>query len=700
MKITYNVLSYLKSQVLQKRAPPTFIDDAVGRFTQAEQERQLLRDDDESRRSQTGSVASVTSEISIPQSRNPYSRGKSCDYLSTSSINNNRPRSISSLATFDEKNEEEELAAKPSSVPNQSNIAILANRPSSARGIREGESTTDDERKSAERDDLRTSTLDKGLTASMSLNEDGKCQMTKELAKTAVKSGQTHTPASRQISLPVGSGKFKGLNSGNQTPGNNRNRPMLFLIGRLELRLISPDRHQILLNKTFNYVSHCSCGVKYPDHFGFVCRESTQIESGGPSGGWVGYIFRCASPRLVEEIMHCLKTAFNNASSVYQKVASQSKGGSVLSCESCPMRWFHRLCCDVEGADSERTWITIMKAVEFGLSDNEKDEVMTVYSGVKTHSTQEQNELFMIILKGLCEKKQLSHKHPGEEHPQYLEKRSSSIDIFKANIGNSLESLLKSKGKRDDKGPKTKTQSLSEAPKRSGSPLDCTSPEMSPRITIGSKDVFTFDHHPHSDTEGTTKKSSRGNRPRSHTTDADVFTLSNESRSPIKPATPSIFSMFAKIGNNTSSSTNAGHHHSFQSPSSSIDSQIDPSSPAPCFSNQQSSLRQGIFNKIETSIKVRSPSSSSSSAKKSVSFEDETTGGDSSCPPSPLPGQPAQPRRRKKRLRTREELRHLWRTAIRQQLLLIQMEKENNKLRGKRAVMVRLVIVNHLKWSL
>lgn len=75
------------------------------------------------------------------------------------------------------------------------------------------------------------------------------------------------------------------------------------------------------------------------------------------------------------------------------------------------------------------------------------------------------------------------------------------------------------------------------------------------------------------------------------------------------------------------------------------------------------SFRQGILSRIHTK---RSDLKGLGSQKK-VSFEDEEF---------------EEPRRR----RTREELRELWKTAINQQILLIQMEKENKKLKDTQSV--------------
>ena len=226
------------------------------------------------------------------------------------------------------------------------------------------------------------------------------------------------------------------------TPRRRRyqNKPMLFLVGRLEVRLISPDHQQILLNKTFDHIYHCAQGTLYPDHFGFICRD--RESNAVTAESYVGFIFRCQSANLVKEILHSLQQAFQNAQVAFQK--RQQKGNFASLCESCPMHWYHRLCCDLEGLDPEKTWVYLMKSVQTGLNEDEKDEVMTKYASVKTYSTEEQNYLFMTILRKLCERNQLRHRHTSNEkdHP-YLEKKSSSIDTFKAKVNNSVEHLVR-----------------------------------------------------------------------------------------------------------------------------------------------------------------------------------------------------------------------------------------------------------------
>merc|ERR1740137_308960 len=122
---------------------------------------------------------------------------------------------------------------------------------------------------------------------------------------------------------------------------STHNRTMLLQVGRSDLRLISPDKRQVLLHKSFKEISHCSCGQMNKEHFGFICREG----HGGAQGqaSYLGYIFRCDSNNVVEDIMQGLRSAFQSAHEVSRKERAN------LSCPLCPLVWFNTLCEEMEG---------------------------------------------------------------------------------------------------------------------------------------------------------------------------------------------------------------------------------------------------------------------------------------------------------------------------------------------------------------
>ncbi|XP_015784738.1 TBC1 domain family member 4 [Tetranychus urticae] len=244
----------------------------------------------------------------------------------------------------------------------------------------------------------------------------------------------------KQVSLPCRTRTSGGASDlrRNRQSSKFQNRTMLFLIGRLAICLISPDLQQILFNKTFNYVSHCSQGVKYMDHFGFICREPSYY----PSESYVGYVFRCQTDKLVNEIMHTLKQAFHNAHHACQV----NKNKSIIICEACPMQWFHRLCMDVENLSAKKAQTVILERLD-SLPDADKNEIMSKYEGSQVSSIDEQNRIIMGLLRRMSERKQQNHNHNGKD-----EKRNSisTLDNLKQkarkSLSSSLETILKRTG--------------------------------------------------------------------------------------------------------------------------------------------------------------------------------------------------------------------------------------------------------------
>jgi hypothetical protein len=111
----------------------------------------------------------------------------------------------------------------------------------------------------------------------------------------------------------------------------------VFLVGRSDLRLISPDKKQILLYKDFKDIASCCQGHENSEYFGIICREPQ-------NDGYIGYVFKCASESVSDDITAAVSLAFNTCSEQKKKENNQ-----VFSCELCPMLWFSKLCSDIEG---------------------------------------------------------------------------------------------------------------------------------------------------------------------------------------------------------------------------------------------------------------------------------------------------------------------------------------------------------------
>uniref|UniRef100_A0A4W6DDK3 TBC1 domain family member 4 n=1 Tax=Lates calcarifer TaxID=8187 RepID=A0A4W6DDK3_LATCA len=148
----------------------------------------------------------------------------------------------------------------------------------------------------------------------------------------------------------------------------DKNRTMLFQVGRFEVNLISPDSKTVVLEKNFKDISSC-------------CQ--------------------------VDEVMLTLKQAFTTAA------ALQSNKTLIQLCEACPMHDLHKLCERIEGLYPPRAKLAIQKYLS-QLTDNEQAEIFERVQRLKPGSDQEENELVILHLRQLCETKQKSHLHIGE----------------------------------------------------------------------------------------------------------------------------------------------------------------------------------------------------------------------------------------------------------------------------------------------
>ncbi|KAL6101176.1 tbc1d4 [Pungitius sinensis] len=214
-----------------------------------------------------------------------------------------------------------------------------------------------------------------------------------------------------------------------QPSDSDKNRTMLFQVGRFEVNLISPESKTVVLEKNFKDISSCCQGVKRSDHFGFIGRDHCEA---GPSQ-YVCYVFQCASESLVDEVMLTLKQAFTTAA------ALQSNQTQVQICEACPMHDLHKLCERIEGLYPPRAKLAIQKYLS-QLGDNEQAEIFERVQRLKPGSDQEENELVVLHLRQLCGAKQKSHLHIGEV-PQNAANSSSAGDAAASGSRFKLDAL-------------------------------------------------------------------------------------------------------------------------------------------------------------------------------------------------------------------------------------------------------------------
>ncbi|XP_044783165.2 TBC1 domain family member 4 isoform X4 [Bubalus bubalis] len=512
-----------------------------------------------------------------------------------------------------------------------------------------------------------------------------------------------------------------------QPSDSEKNRTMLFQVGRFEINLISPDTKSVVLEKNFKDISSCSQGIKHVDHFGFICRESSEP---GLSQ-YICYVFQCASESLVDEVMLTLKQAFSTAA------ALQSAKTQIKLCEACPMHSLHKLCERIEGLYPPRAKLVIQRHLS-SLTDNEQADIFERVQKMKAVNDQEENELVILHLRQLCEAKQKTHVHIGEgpltiSNSTIPENATSSgrfkLDILKNKAKRSLTSSLEnifSRGANRMRGRLGSVDSFersnSVASEKDYSPGDSppgtppASPLSSAWQTFPEEDsdspqfrrrAHTFSHPPSS-----TKRKLNLQDGKAHGVRSPLLRQSSSEQCSILPPARRMHKEC------NSSSSLPSLHTSFSAPSFTAPSFLksfyqNSGRLSPQYENEISdgegrkrtsstcsneslnaggtpvtprrvSWRQRIF------LRVASPMSKSPSAMQQDGLDRSEL-----LPLSPLAptmeeeplmifmSDEDDPEKGEERNKS-EELRCLWRKAIHQQILLLRMEKENQKLEASR----------------
>ncbi|XP_053661364.1 TBC1 domain family member 4 [Anopheles marshallii] len=259
-----------------------------------------------------------------------------------------------------------------------------------------------------------------------------------------VSSKETKSPTVQDEEAPVRRDRSASIGS---IPVVEQNRTMVFLIGQTDLRLISPDRKQVLLHKAFRDVASCVHGHKNADHFGIICRDVN-------NDGYIGYVFKCQSEQVAADIVLAISLAFTACSEQKQK---DKAAAQIFSCEHCPMLWYHKLCTDTEGHSDKKTQYMIFKRIDTTLTEDEQRLLMEKYHGAEEaagSSLGEQNQFLMMLLRAHCESKQQRHVHDTVEHrTEFLNQYLGGSGIFmkaKRSLTSSFDHLLKRRTSRDD----------------------------------------------------------------------------------------------------------------------------------------------------------------------------------------------------------------------------------------------------------
>ncbi|XP_053295310.1 TBC1 domain family member 4 isoform X2 [Pleuronectes platessa] len=446
----------------------------------------------------------------------------------------------------------------------------------------------------------------------------------------------------------------------------DKNRTMLFQVGRFEVNLISPDSKTVVLEKNFKDISSCCQGIKQTDHFGLVGRD--QSESGPRQ--YVCYVFQCASESLVDEVMLTLKQAFTTAA------ALQSDKTPIQLCEACPMHDLHKLCERIEGLYPPRAKLAIQKYLS-ELTDKEQVEVFERVQKLKPVSDQEENELVILHLRQICGTKQKTHLHIGEA-PQNAANSAAAgdgaasssrfkLDILKNKARTSLTSSLENIFARGASRMRGRLGSIGSI--GSFDRQDEESPGHSPP---GSPPAF-----PDEDPEGGPQF-----RRRAHTF----------SHPPVKKrisfeGQPACQSKQAPLRRQNSvapellqSSNGEGRKRTLSGCSNDSVSAGLPPTP------RRVSWRQKIFLRVASPMNKPSASMQHSDHCDArellpLSPRSSASGLDPFGRPLLFTGDPLSGERPKK---TAADYQGLWKTAIHQQILLLRMEKENQRLEASR----------------
>ncbi|XP_054829636.1 TBC1 domain family member 4 isoform X4 [Eublepharis macularius] len=458
-----------------------------------------------------------------------------------------------------------------------------------------------------------------------------------------------------------------------QPSDSEKNRTMLFQVGRFEINLISPDSKSVVFEKNFKDISSCSQGIKNIDHFGFICRESTEPGI----NQYVCYVFQCANESLVDEVMLTLKQAFSTAA------ALQNAKTQIKLCEACPMHSLHKLCERIEGLYPPRAKLVIQRHLS-SLSDNEQADIFERVQKMKPVTDQEENELVILHLRQLCETKQKTHMHIGEAP---LNTCSNSVpeiavsggrfklDVLKNKAKKSLTSSLEnifSRGANRMRGRLGSMDSFDRCNNLS-SDKDCSSGESPPPTPPGSPISSVWQPFPEEDSDSPQfrRRAHTFSHPPSSAKKKISFQdgRSQSVRSPV-------------LRQNSVEHSSNGER---RKRTSSVCSNDSMNAGGIVLTPRRISWRQRIF------LRVASPMKKSPSAMQN---QDEGDGSEL-LPLSPLApsleedplasilqNEDAQDKMGEKK--NSEELQSLWRKAIHQQILLLRMEKENQKLEASR----------------
>ncbi|XP_066262077.1 TBC1 domain family member 4 isoform X1 [Euwallacea similis] len=380
---------------------------------------------------------------------------------------------------------------------------------------------------------------------------------------------------------------------------DDHNRTMVLQVDRTDLRLISPDRKVILLHKHSRDIISCMQGVKKPENFGFICKETANgLETS------MGYIFKCESPSIVVDAVAAITQAFIHSSTCTAALTT--------SCEHCPMVWFHRLSNEVERASDRRAQSIILRRLE-QLDPDEQMIILSKFKNADTDCLREQNEFLLTLLRAHCESKQGRHMHDTAENRseflnQYLGVGGANVfSKAKKSLSNSFDQFLKRRTGSNNNLLASSSRQISIPQNKEHSP----SPSIPGVISETNSDK---------DSEGFRSRSSTIDSHQSEGTEK-LSVLDEHKHHSVSPDKGLMMDIFLKVGHNSKTTSDPDK----------LDS---------------GSWRQAIFKRIITH-----------------------------------PNEEKMEEVKKKK--SKEEMRILWKSAIKQTILLVRMEKQNERLKAQ-----------------
>uniref|UniRef100_A0A8C1KMN0 TBC1 domain family member 4 n=1 Tax=Cyprinus carpio TaxID=7962 RepID=A0A8C1KMN0_CYPCA len=364
---------------------------------------------------------------------------------------------------------------------------------------------------------------------------------------------------------------------------------------------------------------------------------------------------------LVDEVMLTMKQAFTTAA------ALQSSKNQIKLCEACPMHDLHKLCERIEGLYPPRAKLAIQKYLS-QLSDNEQVNIFERVQKMKPASDHEENELVILHLRQLCETKQKSHVHIGEVPQQNASGSTvtsdnsiagrNKLDVLKNKARSSLTSSLENIFSRGANRMRMRLGSMGSFDRvsitqHSDSPGD-SPPGTPPSYTEEDPDAPQFRRRAHTFSHPPIKKKI-----------SFTEVSSQACKAPLRRQ-----QSLAPDGNGE------GRKRSLSGCSTDSLTLVSP---------RRVSWRQKIF------LRVASPMNKPSASMQHVDHMD----GRELLPLSPRalnqdqdpqvsPLSPEQGFGGEKGRRSPADYRALWKKAIHQQILLIRMEKENQRLEASR----------------